>query len=426
MLLIQNKTFQRLTKLLFLLLIISSCEEDVVENIVNNDEEGVGEGTGDGTDGGSNAFNYFVGIESGVDVQSYTLSGTDSLTASTVSPEGNGFEQLGWSTYHQGEDQIFVQTGLELISYELSEGELEEGSSIFIDEGDILLAIDVVDESTAVIVAAPWTGFAAKDIFVLDTDDMSVTASISSTFGDDDENTLYAYPTDAHVRGDKLFVSYYMVNQDELLVDDNARVSVFEYPSLEFVKEIVDSRAPNISRYYAFNGLLEDEDGDIYTFSTSSLACGYAPTPANNSGVLRINNGETEFDSDFHIDFETLSGGYKINDMYYVKDGKAVVRVLQEDETNEAYLWGTYSANSSTPLLATGILDLNNETFTLLSDVPLGGGGWASAYLVEDSKVYLGVSSATYSDIYVIDVDSETATLGAGIEGNYAMGILTL
>ncbi|MEM6816448.1 MAG: DUF4374 domain-containing protein [Bacteroidota bacterium] len=148
--------------------------------------------------------------------------------------------------------------------------------------------------------------------------------------------------------------------------------------------------------------------------------------PANNSSILRINDDETEFDPGFHIDFETLSGGYKINDMFYVGNGKAVLRVLQEDETNPDYLWATYAPTSSIPLLSTGIIDLTSQTFTLLEDVPLAGGGWNAAYLIEDGKLYLGVSSSSYAGIYEIDPEAETAIAGATIEGNYAKGILSL
>ena len=158
----------------------------------------------------------------------------------------------------------------------------------------------------------------------------------------------------------------------------------------------------------------------------SSLACGYTPVPANNSGILRINNGSSEFDANYFIDFEDISGGYKIKDLFYVADGKAVVRVLQEDETNPIFLWASYAPTSAAAFMEVGILDLNTQSFTLLPNVPKSGGGWNAAHLVEGSKLYLGVSNEAYAGFYIIDVENGTAVEGAKIEGNYAKGILSL
>ncbi|MEM8894650.1 MAG: DUF4374 domain-containing protein, partial [Bacteroidota bacterium] len=154
--------------------------------------------------------------------------------------------------------------------------------------------------------------------------------------------------------------------------------------------------------------------------------CGYAPVPSKNSAILRIKNGETEFDSEYYVDFETLTGGYKINDMFYVSNGKMVIRALQEDETNAQYLWATYAPTSPIPLLETGIFDLSTQTFSLIPEVPRGGGGWNAAHLVEDNKLYLGISSSGYAGVYIIDTETGTATEGATIDGNYAKAILSL
>lgn len=374
--------------------------------------------------------NYFLGIESASDPAVDVLSSASAIESGTISPVGNGFEQPAWMTFIQGKDQIFA-TGYtsapEFTSYELVDGTLTKGASFFTDLQ--LYAFDIVDESTAVLVGSPREGLTDKKLYRVNTNTMTIDATVSSDFGNDIDNNLLAFPVDVKVRGNQLFAAYYMVSADGSFATpdaNQARVAVFSYPDMVFEKVITDDRASNVGRYLSTNALEIDENGDIYTFSSSSLACGFAPVPANNSSILRIKEGESTFDPDYYIDFETLSEGYKINDLFYVANGKAVVRVVKEDETNAAFLWATYAPTGQSPLLETGIVDLNNKTFKLLSNVPKGGGGWSSSYMVEGTKLYLGVSYSSYAGIYVIDTENDTATEGAKIDGNYAKAILAL
>ncbi|MEM6633842.1 MAG: DUF4374 domain-containing protein [Bacteroidota bacterium] len=373
---------------------------------------------------------YFLGIEAATDPTTDVLSTTTSLTEGTVSPINNGFEQPAWMTFMQGPDQIIVggyTSAPEFTSYELDNGELVKGSSFFVDLTPY--AFDFVDEENLIMVGSPREGLAEKKIYHVNTDNVSIINTVVSDFGNIEADSLLAFPVDVKVRDGKMFIAYYHIHANGSFstpIADQAHIAIFDYPSLALDKVISDDRAPNIGRYYSTNALEIDEDGNIYAYSPSSLACGYAPVPSKNSGVLRIPSGSTEFDANFYIDFETISGGFKIQDMFYVADGKAVVRVLQEDETNPAFLWATYAPTGETPLLSTGILDLNAQTFTLLDNVPTGGGGWNAAHLVEDTKLYLGVSNSTYAGVYIIDVAAGTATEGVSVDGNYAKGVLSL
>ncbi|MEM1134418.1 MAG: DUF4374 domain-containing protein [Bacteroidota bacterium] len=373
---------------------------------------------------------FFLGIEAATDPAVDVLSITSSLDSGSISPVNNGFEQPAWMSFIQGVDQIFTAgytAAPEFTSYELIGDELVKGESFFTDLD--VYAFDVVDEGTMLLMGSARSGLSEKKIYKINTNTMSIETTVSVDFGNSAADSLMAFPVDLKVRGSKLFAAYYMVAANGNFSTpsaNEAKIAVFSYPSLEFEKIITDDRAPNIGRYYTTNALEIDENGDIYTFSPSSLACGYAPAPATNSGILKIKNNETEFDPSYHIDFEALSDGYKINDMFYVGNGKAVVRVLKEDETNADYLWATYRPTSQQPLLETGIIDLYNETFTLLSNVPKSGGGWSSAYHIKDAKLYLGVNNSSYAGIYVIDTETGTATEGAIIKGNYAKAILSL
>jgi hypothetical protein len=412
-----NLNFIKLFTLTLLAISIFSCGDDAVEPTPVTPEP-------------TEVTNFFVGIESATDPAVEVLSTANSIESGSISPVNNGFEQPTWMAFIQGVDQIFTggyTTAPEFTSYEMIDGKLVKGGSFFTDMD--VYAHDIVDEATMVMMGSARAGLTEKKIFKVNTNTMTIENTVTVDFGNDVVDSLLAFPVDLKVRGDKLFAAYYMISASGNFSTpkaNEARVAVFSYPELQFEKIITDSRAPNIGRYYTHNALEIAENGDIYAFSPSSLACGYAPAPSKNSAVLRIKNGATEFDPNFYIDFEAISGGYKINDLYYVGNGKAVVRALQEDESNPAFLWATYAPTSENPLLETGILDLNSQTFTLLPNVPKGGGGWNSAQMVKDGKLYLGISNSTYAGIYIIDAAAGTATEGATIEGNYAKAILSL
>lgn len=375
--------------------------------------------------------NFFVGIEYGPEGSNF-LSTAESLSEGVVSPVGNGYER-SWSNYIQGIDQIFAVSDETLTSYEKNEdGILVEGLSLTSDLGTFVW--EIVDQNTMVAIGSPWFSEGTKKIYLIDTDAMSITKTVKTALADGvydpvTDQTYLTFPTSAKVVGNHLFVSFYYGNRDYNSLNTNtAYVSVYSYPELVFQKTITDDRTSSIGRYYSEFGMVNDENDNIYTVSSSSYACGFIPTPTVNSGILKIKKGETEFDQDFYIDFETLSGGYKLNDMYYAGNGKAVVRFVKDD-SDRTVTWAAYKPYSENPVLGFGIVDLNNETFIDLStgDVELSGGGWNGVSLVQDGNtVYVGVSNSDYSGIYVIDVNNGTITEGADIDGNYSNGILGL
>lgn len=373
---------------------------------------------------------YFLGIEAATSPATDVLTPASSLDSGIVTPIGFGIEQPAWMTFIQGEERILAggyTSAPEFTSYTLENGQLTKGSSFFTDL--TVYAFGWANADTIVMIGSPREGLSEKKIYLVNTQSMAIEQTVLSTFGNVDADSMFAFPVDIVVRENKMFVAYFHMHARgdfSTPMSDQAQLAVFSYPELQLEKIISDDRAPNIGRYYTTNALETDENGNIYSYSPSSLACGYAPVPSKNSAVLRVNNGETDFDPSYYIDFETLSGGYKINDMYYVANGKAVVRVLKEEETNPDYLWATYSPVGDNPLLKTGILDLENQTFTMLDEVPMAGGGWNSAVLIEDNLLYLGVSNSSYAGVYIIDVENGTATEGVKVDGNYAKGIMSL
>ncbi|MFA0964125.1 DUF4374 domain-containing protein [Roseivirga sp. BDSF3-8] len=368
---------------------------------------------------------FVVAVESpsGSDV----LVTKDTVMTGTVSPIGQGEEQIGWRYFFNAGD-VVLSSGTSsgepsCIGYELENGQLSErGRFVFTTD---IYNYGLVDNSTVLGIGVPRAGFEPRVLNVINTESMSITESKNILIDERRADSLVAWPTALKVRGDKLFIPYYLLHTRgdfSTPNSDSARIAVYSYPGLEFEKHIADPRTSDIGIYSSFTGLVEDENGDLYSFSSSSLASGYAPVPSKPSGILRINAGETEFDENYFFNFEQASGGYKINDMVYAGNGKAVVRMVVEDNV----LWGTYAPNTENPMCRTAVVDLEAMTVTEVQEIPLHGGSWGMAHLVHDGHVYLNISNASGANIYIVDPETATAQKGATIEGNYAKGIFHL
>ncbi len=409
---IANKLFQ--TVFLLALLLTAACSDD--------DEPLKIIGT-------TGEVQFVVGMEatSGSDV----LLPVDEINSGTISPIGTGIEQPSWMSYFQAGNTLITHgyaADNAITGYRIVDGSLTNIGSFITELG--IYNYENIDENTMLAIGVTRAGFEERIIYTIDKTDMSIKSRTRTKIDERKAEGLVAWPTDLKVRGDKLFISYYLLGAGEedgipafaTPNSNEARIAVYSYPELAFEKIITDSRTSDIGNYLSFTSLEEDERGDIYSFSTSSLASGFSPTPTNPSGFLRIKNGETDFDENYFFDFESISLGYKINNAVYVGNGKAVVRMVKDDSG----LWATYDPDAENPICSIAIADLYNQTVTKVDDIPLHGGEWGMANLVHDGKVYINVSDATGASIYEIDPVTATAQRGASIEGNWVKGIIAL
>ena len=374
-----------------------------------------------------------LGLESTGDTPVDVLVHAEELT-SEISTIDNGVVQDAWSTFLQVGNTVLstgYSTDNQLVGYRVVDGELTDIGRLFTDKG--LYAFGAADENTLLTIGLDRAGFSARKLYTVDVEGMSITSTDELVWDDRSAEGLMSWPTDIAVRGDKMFISYYLMDTAGYFSTPNsnqARVAVYSYPGLVFEKIMTDDRTSDVGRYTSINVLEEDEKGDLYTFSSSSIASGFYPTPTNPSGFLRINSGATEFDSEYFFDFQTLSGGYKINDMAYIGNGKAIVRMLLEDPTLDQdndqspdFLWGAYAPKSPISICGHAIVDLYAETVTPISGIPTSAASWSFAHLVKDGDVYLNVSNAEIASIYKVDVANATAEEVSKLEANYAKGI---
>mgnify|MGYP001361911701 CR=1 FL=1 len=137
------------------------------------------------------------------------------------------------------------------------------------------------------------------------------------------------------------------------------------------------------------------------------------------SGVTKIASGSDSFDENYFFDVEAL--GYKVLSGVYAGNGKVVARVSSVSNEIPDYSWGAFSV--TTPALFVAVIDVHNQTFNLVSDVPVHGGQYQTPYLVENNSVYISVNDGTDAYVYRVNPSSATAERGAKIIGNELQAI---
>jgi len=276
-----------------------------------------------------------------------------------------------------------------------------------------------VDDESFLGIGAPWGGGSYNcNIQIIDVEDVLISKNVEHPIYESFDSAgvqLNAWPTGAYVQGDKLYISSYTLYGDTWGTPhtDEAIVSVFSYPELEYQSTFKDDRTGPIGYYSSQPVILETENGDHYTISPTSLMAGYTQA-TKPSGILRIKNGEEKFDEGYFFNIE--DEGYKILSGTYVGNNKVVAKVVSlvtEDTLKAA--WGAFGNYA---IMEAAVIDLDTKSFTLVDNVPVHRGQYLTPYLVEDGKVYIvaGDADSKYY-IYRIDPESATGERGAMIEG---------
>lgn len=348
---------------------------------------------------------------------------TESLMEGEISAVATGIEQTGWRYMAHQNNTVFsigYYDDNNAIGYGLDENGnvVEKGRFVFQNTLDM---VGRGDDNTMLAMEVPRIGFADRIFHVVDVNNIGLRSTVSTPIWENRADSLVAWPTALMVRDDKLFVPFYPLHARGDFTTpstDTAYVAVYSYPDLSFEKYIKDTRTGPLGVYGCFNGMIQAENGDLYTYSSSSLACGFTQQ-TKPSGLLRIRDGETEFDDSYFFDFEAATGG-KINFIEYTGNGKLLANVVVDDSG----LWGAYVTGNEISKLM--VLDLEAQTATDVANVPLHGGFYGDPWMVEDGKVYMSINTAQDSYIYEIDPSTATGTRGAKVLGKELKGIYNL
>lgn len=420
--------FLKLVFTAFLAIFITSC---------GNDDESI-------TDEVSSTTKYVVALQNysvgGAEEVDYLLEYSDisSLTSGTISAEGQGIAQTnGWSFFYNAANTIFSVGYVEnnASSYKLNEdGELVE-NSVF-SYSSTLNTFSNLDDETLLAVELTFSGYDDKGFYSIDADSGKVTGvtydGIDTQVGDGTEENPGATPwvTGMILRDGKLYVSYHKFDGIAYYTTpdtDRAYVAVYDYPAFTLDKIIENSNTSPIGTNGHSSGLIKTEGDDIYSFSSSSLSSGFT-SATKPSGVLKIASGSTDFDEDYFFDVENATNGGKIFWMDYVGNGKALARIILDDSLGGIGGWATYYNYDVVKLV---VLDLENKTVTDVSGIDTHYARYTSQLYIEDGLAYLGAETGTDADsaetnIYIVDVETATATKGANVNGKSIKGIFKI
>lgn len=361
---------------------------------------------------------YLLGFRSAGDPSADYFLNTNTLSSGSISASGVGFELEGWNYYAKAGNTYFNMdyTNNLCTGYTVENGTLTELGQIAFDRMDCLFK---GDNNNLVAIGAPWGGGSYDCQLQILNESVAITKNISHPIYTlyQDSLRLNAWPTCSYVQNGKLYVSFYPLNGVtwETPFTDTAYVSVFTYPGLEYQTTFKDTRTGPIGFYASQPAILEDENGNHYTISSSSIAAGFTQN-TKPSGILKINSGESSFDPNYFFNVEDL--GYKVMTGVYTGNGKVVARVISSSLDQSVPSWAAFSVMEA-PICNIAVLDLNAQTITIVDDVPLHGGQYNTPFFQENGKVWMSITTdASNAFLYAIDPSNATAAQGARIQGS--------
>lgn len=366
-----------------------------------------------------------LGITSSGNTTYYVVS-TDHLMDGTINAVGKGIEQNGYHDYQQAGSTIFCIGGMGVTNATAvvrgADGLLKEQGEFVFD--NTLDALCQVDEHTMVGLELPATKASGSNMtfYSVDAHTAAITGKMQTTSVDSIAQLDWPSITGMSYSGGHLYVTYTPMNSltFETAFTDTCYVAVYSYPDMQFVTLMKDARMGPGGSWNAFNGLVKDEDDNLYVMSNSAQSNGYSQS-TRHAGFLRISRGATTFDPDYFFDFEAVTGGLKPAHIAYIGDGLLFAEVSTINPQTAADRWGDKS-------LKCCIIDLNRQTVTDIEGIPVhhGNGGRRFACLVEDGAVYLPVSTADGLYIYRTDVASARAQRGARVSTTFVGGFFKL
>lgn len=361
------------------------------------------------------------------DATNYYIVTASDLMSGSVSPVGNGIELIGYRQFQQGNQTLFSAGGLAtagLGAYKLTaftrdaDGNLQQKGNYEFDLD--IYGFEQVDANTMLAIEMPqFPQFGDKFHFRrIDINSAAFTGKTTRNMSDLVVGEDWPWLTGTRIHDGKVYMTYYHANPNtfETKNTDTTYVAVYSYPSFDFIKVIKDIRTGPAGSYNANNGIVNDENGNMYIMSSSAIANGYSQS-TKNAAFLRIPTGAVEFD-DYYFDFETKSGGLKPAHIEYIGNGLALVEVSTVKPQTSADAWSDRDLKSC-------IVNLREQTITDITDIPVHQGVRAGRFVVlkEGGYVYCPIETSAGIFIYRIDPTTATAVKGMEIKQSFISGL---
>ncbi len=372
---------------------------------------------------------YTVSLKVTGDTEPEFLVTTEDLMTGEIDATGTGIEQTGWRFYYPVGKTLFTSGYSE---DNQCAGYVHDGEGNLVKRGEFIFenALEMFgsadEDQTLLAMEIPRAGFANRRLHFIDVNTVFVKKIVGTKIFESTTDSLVAWPTALKVRDGQLFVPFHKLDARGFFTTpeaDAAFIAVYNYPDVgtEPVKIISDDRTSHIGVNGATTGLIETDNGDLYSFSCGAEMAGFSPAATRPSGILRIPAGSSEFDENYFFDVEAATGGGKIFWFDHVGGNKALARIITADNGGA---WAAFGRSVFNQQLV--ILDLEAQTVTEVANVPLHAKRYSSPLLVEDGKTYVSIETATEAYVYEIDIESATGTRGAKISGKTIKGFYRL
>jgi hypothetical protein len=188
-------------------------------------------------------------------------------------------------------------------------------------------------------------------------------------------------------------------------------VAAVDYPSMSVSKLLEDdkSRWPGgPTRYNPYSFV--DEKGDLYFATVPEGGWDYDGP----SLIYRIKSGADVLDNTYSFNYSSQAGGNTVQAMWYVGNGKAIVRGRIPADRSNADFYYNWDSNFA-------LIDVQTGTFIKKFDLPVDKGQiYVQAVVVEDGKAYMLVNGANSKGaIWEYDPATDKLTKGATFGAGY-------
>lgn len=366
---------------------------------------------------------YSLGVVMADANSSYILS-TDDLKAGSISPVGKGLELPG-AEFIQSENYIYFFSRAEkkFFQYELkTDGTVVEAASILLTGyiTDRAYSQNLVNESTILIMDPVIWG--QPEVKWLTISIPQFTISASGTFNlptkEKSEGVNWAGNLGrGALHGNKFIMGTVFYDFDGNFAEGTHAV-VLDYPAMTNPTLIETQLTSAELGIFTNNSFCRTKNGDLYIAAYR----GFYGKPSDDDvhgSVLRIKNGENDFDETYFLDFsDELGETTQIMQLDWLEDEKGMAMLFNDSDIGS---WD----NLDNDHYYFARIDLPNKSIAKFN-VPKSDVRLARKPLISDGKYVSFLKSAANSTTHVLEIDynggADAFTKGIQIEGTNIQG----
>ena len=282
-----------------------------------------------------------------------------------------------------------------IVKYSLDENCMPvESAKMIVVGANTFSSIEFVSETKAY--ASVGGGLARLVVF--DPSKMQITGEVDLTSIQKNGSPNVFYCGSA-TRDSIMFLAVYYSDASYVETYDECYVALINMNTNKVIKLISDDRTGMIlGNGPMANVMAKDDNGDIYVQGMGySFGSGSIP-----SGILRIKNGETDFDPTYFLNLKTTTG----NDCYSINIFNSTAFTWRVEDPSD--FWCFNGANFK--LIR---LDLTSATSMgeVSTEIPVSKATQSAPMkLLETGKVYFGVAGDSENSMWVYDLSSGAAS----------------